>query len=58
MTLRNIRSGLSLTVERRLEQDYRMSLACIAGHDFIEAFAPRSSTRTASRNGGRTGLQV
>jgi enoyl-CoA hydratase len=37
ITLRNIRSALSFDqVERSFEQDYRLSLACIAGHDFIE----------------------
>ena len=37
IALRNIRSALSFDkVERSFEQDYRLSLACIAGHDFIE----------------------
>jgi enoyl-CoA hydratase len=37
ITLRNIRSALSFTeVEQSFQQDYRISLACIAGHDFIE----------------------
>ncbi len=37
ITLRNIRSALSFgTVEQSFQQDYRLSLACIAGHDFIE----------------------
>jgi enoyl-CoA hydratase len=37
ITLRNIRSALSFDkVERCFEQDYRLSLACIAEHDFIE----------------------
>ncbi len=37
ITLRNIRSALSFTeVEQSFRQDYRISLACIAGHDFIE----------------------
>jgi enoyl-CoA hydratase len=37
ITLRNIRSALSFdTVEPSFEQDYRLSLACIAAHDFIE----------------------
>jgi enoyl-CoA hydratase len=37
ITLRNIRSALSFDlVERSFEQDYRLSLACIAAHDFIE----------------------
>jgi len=37
ITLRNICSALSFDkVERSFEQDYRLSLACIAGHDFIE----------------------
>lgn len=37
ITLRNIRSALSFDkVERSFGQDYRLSLACIAAHDFIE----------------------
>jgi enoyl-CoA hydratase/carnithine racemase len=37
ITLRNIRSALSFkTVEESFQQDYRISLACIAEHDFIE----------------------
>jgi enoyl-CoA hydratase len=37
ITLRNIRSALSFgKVEQSFQQDYRLSLACIAGHDFIE----------------------
>ena len=37
ITLRNIRSALSFdTVEGSFVQDYRLSLACIAAHDFIE----------------------
>ncbi len=37
ITLRNIRSALSFgKVEQSFQQDYRISLACIAGHDFIE----------------------
>jgi enoyl-CoA hydratase len=37
ITLRNIRSALSFTtVEQSFQQDYRISLACIAEHDFIE----------------------
>jgi enoyl-CoA hydratase/carnithine racemase len=37
ITLRNIGSALSFgKVERSFQQDYRLSLACIAGHDFIE----------------------
>ena len=37
ITLRNIRSALSFSkVEQSFQQDYRLSLACIAGHDFIE----------------------
>lgn len=37
ITLRNIRSALSFDkVEQSFQQDYRISLACIAGHDFIE----------------------
>lgn len=37
IALRNIRSALSFgMIERSFEQDYRLSLACIAGHDFIE----------------------
>jgi enoyl-CoA hydratase/carnithine racemase len=37
ITLRNICSALSFDkVQRSFEQDYRLSLACIAAHDFIE----------------------
>jgi enoyl-CoA hydratase len=37
ITLRNIRSALSFnTVEQSFQQDYRLSVNCIAGHDFIE----------------------
>jgi enoyl-CoA hydratase len=37
VTLRNLRAGASFTrVEEAFRQDYRISLACIAGHDFIE----------------------
>ena len=37
ITLRNIRSALSFDqVEQSFQQDYRLSLACIAEHDFIE----------------------
>jgi enoyl-CoA hydratase len=37
ITLRNIRSALSFKqVEESFRQDYRIALACIAGHDFIE----------------------
>jgi enoyl-CoA hydratase len=37
ITLRNLRLALSFgTVEQSFQQDYRISLACIAGHDFIE----------------------
>jgi enoyl-CoA hydratase len=37
ITLRNIRAALSFTrVEQSFQQDYRISLACIAEHDFIE----------------------
>jgi enoyl-CoA hydratase len=37
ITLRNIRSALSFKrVEESFQQDYRVALACIAGHDFIE----------------------
>jgi enoyl-CoA hydratase len=37
VTLRNIRDALSFQkVEESFQQDYRISLACIAGHDFIE----------------------
>ena len=37
MTLRNIRSALSFDkVEQSFQQDYRLSLACMAEHDFIE----------------------
>jgi enoyl-CoA hydratase len=37
VTLRNIRDALSFKrVEQSFQQDYRIALACIAGHDFIE----------------------
>lgn len=37
ITLRNIRSALSFSkIEQSFQQDYRISLKCIAGHDFIE----------------------
>jgi enoyl-CoA hydratase len=37
ITLRNIRSALSFErVEHSFQQDYRVSLACVAAHDFIE----------------------
>jgi len=37
ITLRNIRSALSFEeVEQSFAQDYRVSLACLAEHDFIE----------------------
>jgi enoyl-CoA hydratase len=37
ITLRNIRAALSFArVEQSFQQDYRIALACIAGHDFIE----------------------
>ena len=37
ITLRNIRSALSFDqVEQSFQQDYRLSLACMAEHDFIE----------------------
>jgi enoyl-CoA hydratase len=37
ITLRNLRMARSFTrVEESFQQDYRISLACIAGHDFIE----------------------
>ena len=37
ITLRNIRSAVSFKrVEESFQQDYRIALACIAGHDFIE----------------------
>ena len=37
ITLRNIRAALSFSrVEQSFQQDFRVSLACIAGHDFIE----------------------
>jgi enoyl-CoA hydratase len=37
VALRNIRSALSFArVEESFQQDYRIALACIAGHDFIE----------------------
>jgi enoyl-CoA hydratase len=37
VTLRNVRAALSFArVEESFQQDYRIALACIAGHDFIE----------------------
>ncbi|HEY1981147.1 MAG TPA: enoyl-CoA hydratase/isomerase family protein [Xanthobacteraceae bacterium] len=37
ITLRNLREAASFErVEESFQQDYRISLACIAGHDFIE----------------------
>jgi enoyl-CoA hydratase len=37
VTLRNVRAALSFArVEECFQQDYRIALACIAGHDFIE----------------------
>jgi enoyl-CoA hydratase len=37
VTLRNVRAAVSFErVEQSLQQDYRIALACIAGHDFIE----------------------
>jgi enoyl-CoA hydratase len=37
ITLRNIRSALSFEeVEQSFQQDYRISLACVGEHDFIE----------------------
>jgi enoyl-CoA hydratase len=37
IALRNIRSALSFRrLEESFQQDYRIALACIAGHDFIE----------------------
>ncbi len=37
LTLRNLRSALSFsTIEQSFQQDYRMSLACMAEHDLIE----------------------
>ncbi len=37
ITLRNVRSAISFgRVEESFQQDYRIALACIAGHDFIE----------------------
>jgi enoyl-CoA hydratase len=37
ITLRNIRMALSFQkLEQSFQQDYRISLACVAGHDFIE----------------------
>ncbi|MGD0151268.1 MAG: enoyl-CoA hydratase/isomerase family protein [Xanthobacteraceae bacterium] len=49
ITLRNIRSALSFDrVERSFQQDYRISLACVAGHDFIEGI--RSAIVDKDRN--------
>jgi enoyl-CoA hydratase len=37
ITLRNVRSARSFDrIEQSFAQDYRVSLACVAGHDFIE----------------------
>ena len=37
VTLRNIRDAASFKrLEESFQQDYRIALACIAGHDFIE----------------------
>jgi enoyl-CoA hydratase len=37
ITLRNIHSALSFSkIEQSFQQDYRISLKCITGHDFIE----------------------
>jgi enoyl-CoA hydratase len=37
VTLRNVRDAASFKrAEESFEQDYRIALACIAGHDFIE----------------------
>jgi enoyl-CoA hydratase len=37
ITLRNLRDAASFTrVEQSFQQDYRIALACVAGHDFIE----------------------
>ena len=37
VTLRNIRSAAAFgKVEESFAQDYRIALACVAGHDFIE----------------------
>jgi enoyl-CoA hydratase len=37
ITLRNLRSALSFDrVEQSFQQDYRISLACVAEHDFLE----------------------
>jgi enoyl-CoA hydratase len=37
VTLRNLREAVRFErVEQSFEQDYRIALACIAGHDFIE----------------------
>jgi enoyl-CoA hydratase len=37
ITLRNLRAAASFKrVEESFAQDYRIALACVAGHDFIE----------------------
>ncbi len=37
ITLRNLRAAASFArVEQSFQQDYRIALACVAGHDFIE----------------------
>jgi enoyl-CoA hydratase len=47
--LRNIRSALSFEeVEQSFQQDYRVSLACVAEHDFIEGI--RASIVDKDRN--------
>jgi enoyl-CoA hydratase len=49
ITLRNIRSALSFDrVEQSFQQDYRVSLACVAEHDFIEGI--RASIVDKDRN--------
>jgi enoyl-CoA hydratase len=49
IALRNTRSALSFgRVEDSFEQDYRIALACIAGHDFIEGI--RSAIVDKDRN--------
>jgi enoyl-CoA hydratase len=49
ITLRNVREAASFKqVEECFQQDYRISLACIAGHDFIEGI--RASIVDKDRN--------
>jgi enoyl-CoA hydratase len=37
ITLRNVRAAVSFKkVEQSFQQDYRVSLACLAEHDFVE----------------------